>query len=78
MDRCTAGASRVIAKLVGEGAARTSVRRLLLSCAAARTRYGASRPTGPSPFLTAIDPGLLARDAPPAARPRAARQLRLL
>ena len=52
--------------------------RLLLSCAAARTRYGASRPTGPSPFLAAIDPGLLARDVPPAARPRAARQLRLL
>jgi ATP-dependent DNA helicase UvrD/PcrA len=51
--------------------------RLLLSSAAVRTRYGASRPTGPSAFLTAIDPGLLARDAPPAAR-RAARQLRLL
>jgi DNA helicase-2/ATP-dependent DNA helicase PcrA len=51
--------------------------RLLLSCAAVRTRYGASRPTGPSAFLAAIDPGLLARDAP-AARPRAARQLRLL
>jgi DNA helicase-2/ATP-dependent DNA helicase PcrA len=52
--------------------------RLLLSCAAARTRYGASRPTGPSSFLGAIDPELLARDAPPAARPRPARQLRLL
>ena len=52
--------------------------RLLLSCAAVRTRYGASRPTGPSAFLAAIDPGLLARDAPPGARPRAARQLRLL
>ena len=52
--------------------------RLLLSCAAARARYGASRPTGPSPFLAAIDPGLLARDGPRAARPRAARQLRLL
>jgi DNA helicase II / ATP-dependent DNA helicase PcrA len=52
--------------------------RLLLSCAAVRTRYGASRPTGPSAFLAVIDPGLLARDAPPSARPRAARQLRLL
>jgi superfamily I DNA/RNA helicase/PHP family Zn ribbon phosphoesterase len=52
--------------------------RLLLSCAAVRTRYGASRPTGPSAFLAAIDPGLLARDAPPERRPRAARQLRLL
>jgi DNA helicase II / ATP-dependent DNA helicase PcrA len=52
--------------------------RLLLSCAAVRTRYGASRPTGPSAFLAAIDPGLLARDAPPGGRPRAARQLRLL
>jgi DNA helicase II / ATP-dependent DNA helicase PcrA len=52
--------------------------RLLLSCAAVRTRYGASRPTGPSAFLAAIDPGLLARDAPPEGRPRAARQLRLL
>jgi DNA helicase-2/ATP-dependent DNA helicase PcrA len=52
--------------------------RLLLSCAAVRTRYGASRPTGPSAFLAAIDPGLLTRDTPPGARPRAARQLRLL
>jgi len=52
--------------------------RLLLSCAAVRTRYGASRPTGPSAFLAAIDPELLARDVPPGARPRAARQLRLL
>jgi len=52
--------------------------RLLLSCAAARTRYGASRPAGPSPFLAAVDPRLLARTAAPAARPRLARQLRLL
>jgi superfamily I DNA/RNA helicase len=52
--------------------------RLLLSCAAVRTRYGASRPSGPSAFLAAIDPGLLARDAPPSTRPRPARQLRLL
>jgi uncharacterized protein (TIGR00375 family) len=52
--------------------------RLLLSCAAARTRYGTSRAAGASPFLAAVDPRLLARTAAPAARPRKARQLRLL
>jgi uncharacterized protein (TIGR00375 family) len=52
--------------------------RLLLSSAAARARYGASRPSGPSPFLSAVDPRLLARDGQRTARPRAARQLRLL
>jgi DNA helicase-2/ATP-dependent DNA helicase PcrA len=52
--------------------------RLLLSCAAARARHGSARPTGPSPFLAAIDPRLLVRTDPPPPRPRAARQLRLL
>jgi superfamily I DNA/RNA helicase len=52
--------------------------RLLMSCAATRTRQGATRPAGPSPFLGAIDPGLLARPAPAAPRARPARQLRLL
>jgi superfamily I DNA/RNA helicase len=53
--------------------------KLLLTCATRRTRYGADRLAGRSPFLTAIDPALL---GPPAApqRPRkpADRQLRLL
>ncbi len=52
--------------------------RLVLSCATARARHGASRPAGPSPFLAAVDPRLLARTAQPAGRPRPARQLRLL
>jgi DNA helicase II / ATP-dependent DNA helicase PcrA len=52
--------------------------RLLMSCAATRTRQGATRPAGPSPFLAAIDPGLLARPAPAAPRARPDRQLRLL
>ncbi|HEX4060548.1 MAG TPA: UvrD-helicase domain-containing protein [Streptosporangiaceae bacterium] len=52
--------------------------RLFLTCAATRTRYGADRPSGPSLFLSAIAPNLLSRTTPPTARPRAARQLRLL
>ena len=51
---------------------------LLMSCAATRTRYGAERAGGPSPFLAAIDPALLARTAPPRPRPPAPRQLKLL
>jgi superfamily I DNA/RNA helicase/PHP family Zn ribbon phosphoesterase len=51
---------------------------LLLSCAARRSRHGSSAGTGVSPFLSAIDPGLLERSAPPQARRPADRQLRLL
>jgi superfamily I DNA/RNA helicase len=59
---------------VGMTRARTH---LLLTCAAHRTRHGATSGGGPSPFLAAIEPRLVDRSAP--ARPRrAARQLRLL
>ncbi len=51
---------------------------LLLSCAARRSRHGSSTETGISPFLSAVDPGLLDRSAPPPARRPAGRQLRLL
>jgi superfamily I DNA/RNA helicase len=51
---------------------------LLLSGAARRSRHGSSAETGVSPFLSAIDPGLLDRSAPPRARRPADRQLRLL
>ena len=52
--------------------------RLFLSCAAQRTRHGATATAGPSPFLRAISPALL--DHHPVRRPRrpADRQLRLL
>ena len=60
---------------VGMTRARTH---LLLSCAARRSRHGASTETGVSPFLSAIDPGLLERSAPPRRRRPAGRQLRLL
>ena len=52
--------------------------RLFLSCAAQRTRRGATATAGPSPFLRAISPALL--DHHPVPRPRrpADRQLRLL
>ncbi len=60
---------------VGMTRART---RLLMSCAARRSRHGSSAETGVSPFLAAIDPGLLDRTAPPRARRPADRQLRLL
>ncbi|HEY3957131.1 MAG TPA: UvrD-helicase domain-containing protein [Streptosporangiaceae bacterium] len=52
--------------------------RLLLSSAATRNRYGADRPGGPSPFLAAIDPALLARTGAAAPRARRPQQLRLL
>ena len=52
--------------------------RLFLTCAATRTRYGADRPSGPSPFLTAITPSLLTGTTPATTRPRPPRQLRLL
>jgi uncharacterized protein (TIGR00375 family) len=51
---------------------------LFLSCAATRARYGPGRPTGPSPFLSAIAPGLLSRTGSPVPRQRPPRQLRLL
>ena len=60
---------------VGMTRARTH---LLLSCAARRSRHGSSAETGISPFLSAIDPGLLERSAPPRSRRPADRQLRLL
>jgi uncharacterized protein (TIGR00375 family) len=60
---------------VGMTRARTH---LLLSCAARRSRHGSSAETGVSPFLSAIDPDLLDRSAPPRARRPADRQLRLL
>jgi ATP-dependent DNA helicase UvrD/PcrA len=52
---------------------------LVLSCAARRTRHGAAEQTGRSPFLAAIDPGLLV-SAASSGRPRkpAPHQLRLL
>jgi hypothetical protein len=49
-----------------------------MSCAARRSRHGSSAETGVSPFLAAIDPGLLDRSAPSRARRPADRQLRLL
>jgi superfamily I DNA/RNA helicase len=53
--------------------------RLYLTCASRRTRHGSARETGPSPFLTAIDPALLDRSAG-ITRPRrpTSKQLRLL
>ncbi len=51
---------------------------LLLTCAARRSRHGSNTETGISPFLSAIDPGLLERSVPPRARRPADRQLRLL
>jgi superfamily I DNA/RNA helicase len=59
---------------VGMTRART---RLFLSCAARRSRPGGPSTAGPSPFLAAIDPGLLTQAAP-ARKPPADRQLRLL
>ena len=55
--------------------------RLLLSCAAHRTRPGSPEAAGRSPFLAAIDPeppGLAALTGPRRAHPAADRQLRLL
>ncbi len=53
-------------------------RRLLLSCAARRTRHRAETATGRSPFLAAIDPGLLGHSGPERPSKASARQLRLL
>jgi DNA helicase II / ATP-dependent DNA helicase PcrA len=52
--------------------------KLLLSCAARRTRHGAETPAGWSPFLAAINPELLGRAAPRRTRRTGGRQLRLL
>ncbi|HEY1621677.1 MAG TPA: ATP-dependent helicase, partial [Streptosporangiaceae bacterium] len=55
--------------------------RLLLSYAAQRSRRGSADETGPSPFLAAIGPALLARPAAPRPRrprPPAEQQLRLI
>jgi DNA helicase-2/ATP-dependent DNA helicase PcrA len=61
---------------VGMTRARTH---LFLTCAAERRRHGRISATGPSPFLAAIPPALLARAAaPPRPRRPAGRQLRLL
>jgi DNA helicase II / ATP-dependent DNA helicase PcrA len=52
--------------------------KLLLSCAARRSRHGSEEPAGRSPFLAAVDPGLLGPASAPRARRTADRQLRLL
>jgi superfamily I DNA/RNA helicase len=52
--------------------------KLLLSGAARRTRHGAEEPAGRSPFLGAVDPGLLGTASASRARRTADRQLRLL
>jgi DNA helicase-2/ATP-dependent DNA helicase PcrA len=52
--------------------------KLLLSCAARRSRHGAESAAGRSPFLAAIQPGLLGQAIVARARRPADRQLRLL
>jgi len=52
--------------------------RLVLTCAARRTRHGAEQTAGRSPFLASVSPDLLRPAAPPRARRSADRQLRLL
>ena len=52
--------------------------RLFVSHVARRTRYGTEREAGPSPFLSAIDPGLLENRGVDAPRRPKDRQLRLL
>jgi superfamily I DNA/RNA helicase len=52
--------------------------RLVLTCAARRTRHGAEEVTGRSPFLAAVNPELLGPASPPRARRTGDRQLRLL
>ena len=52
--------------------------RLVLTCAARRTRQGAGQAAGRSPFLASVSPDLLGPAAPPRARRSADRQLRLL
>jgi len=52
--------------------------KLLLSCASRRARHGSEESAGRSPFLAAVDPGLLGPASAPRARRTADRQLRLL
>ncbi len=52
--------------------------KLLLTCAAHRTRHSTAETAGRSPFLAAIDPGLLSLAAPQRTRQVGDRQLRLL
>jgi DNA helicase II / ATP-dependent DNA helicase PcrA len=52
--------------------------RLLLTCAARRTRHGSEEAAGRSPFLGAIDPALLTAATAPRPRRAGDRQLRLL
>jgi superfamily I DNA/RNA helicase len=52
--------------------------RLVLTCAARRTRNGSQQAAGRSPFLTAIDPQFLGVSPPRPARKPGNRQLRLL
>jgi DNA helicase-2/ATP-dependent DNA helicase PcrA len=52
--------------------------RLFLTCARRRTRWGAEREAGPSPFLAAISPGLITSSAHAPRRRPSGRQLRLL
>ncbi|MFY9934189.1 MAG: 3'-5' exonuclease, partial [Streptosporangiaceae bacterium] len=52
--------------------------RLVLSCAARRTRHGHQERAGRSPFLAAVEAGLLAPDGPLRAHKPRERQLRLL
>jgi DNA helicase II / ATP-dependent DNA helicase PcrA len=52
--------------------------RLVLSCAARRTRHGAEEAAGRSPFLASVSSELLSRVTPHRARRSADRQLRLL
>src|SRR5580692_848688 len=51
---------------------------LTLTCAARRTRHGSEQPAGRSPFLAAVDPGLLGAASTSRARRPGDRQLRLL
>jgi len=52
--------------------------KLVLTCAARRTRYSKTEAAGRSPFLASVSPELLGPVAPPRARRSGDRQLRLL
>jgi DNA helicase II / ATP-dependent DNA helicase PcrA len=52
--------------------------KLVLTCAARRTRHGTEETAGRSPFLASVSPELLGAVAPPRARRSGDRQLRLL
>jgi ATP-dependent DNA helicase UvrD/PcrA len=74
-DRDREGAEERRLFFVGMTRARS---RLFLTCARRRTRWGAQRQTGPSPFLSAISPGLITPSVNAARRRPSGRQLRLL